>query len=167
MVKKHFKISISIEKRLILHLANHIDLRDSFEVSAAVTQQGIADAIGIHFEHIPRALKNLLIEGVVYERKAHVKEFYRRKKIYFLTTKGIEYANEITQWFDNKSIHIHTLEGEIREIKFKQLKEFLNFKLNPLDAYKYSSESKHGIIDLNQVQHDKNQLNLAHGLKID
>jgi tetratricopeptide (TPR) repeat protein len=160
------RIPLSIEKRIILYLANYIDLRDSYEGNAAITQQGIAEAIGIHYQHVPRSLKTLLKDELVYERKTHVIGFQRRKKIYFLTSNGIKYSNEIIKWFENKKILIKNYDNEIREIKFYQLKDKLNFKLNPLEAYKYSLASKNNIIDLNQILSDRKQSGLTFNINL-
>jgi tetratricopeptide (TPR) repeat protein len=166
-VTDKFRLSISIQKRILLHLSEYIDSRDSFEVASAVTQQGIADAIGIRLEHVSRSLKRLVHEEYIHKRSAHIKGDYRRKKAYFLSNRGMRYAQEINDEYKPKKLLIRTTEGELREIKFSKLDTFLDFKIKLLEIYRYSSLSKNGIIDLKQIISDKRKVDSTIGLGSD
>ena len=112
-----YKISISIQKRVLLHLAEYINSKDAFEVDYAISQPGIAEAIGIRLEHVSRSLKKLLDSGEIECRSAHIKGIFRRKRIYNLTQKGHAHVEEIKRWFNEKLIVVRDFDGEIKEIK--------------------------------------------------
>jgi tetratricopeptide (TPR) repeat protein len=129
-------------------------------VDNAITQAGIAKAINIRLEHVSRAVKNLDEKGFLYIRTGHVRGLLRQKKAYFLTANGIFYANDIKRQFNEKLILICTLDGELREIKFNQLNDFINIKLTPLDVFEFASKSDKNIIDLKKVIEDRRFSNI-------
>jgi predicted transcriptional regulator len=157
---KKFKISIPVEKRIILHLLDYIKLRNTIEGSDAITQQGIAKATGIRIEHVSRSVKRIKTSGYVFVRSTYIKEINRHKKAYFLTKEGISYAKEIKSWFDKKSILIRTLDNEIREIKFYEIDKFVNFRIKPLDVIKYASKSNDWILDLRNILRNRNNMDI-------
>ncbi len=150
MIKK-LKISLPIRKRIILHLKNYVNYKDAFEVDNTITQEGIAKAINIRLEHVSRSVKRLVDNDYLYFRSTHIKSLNRRKRAYFLTVKGIEYANEIINEIENNLIHIRTLKDEIREIKVNQLKKFIDFQIKPLEIFNYINSSEDNVLDLKQI----------------
>jgi DNA-binding PadR family transcriptional regulator len=148
MIKK-YKISLSVEKRIILHLAENMKYKDKYEVTDNITQQGIALAVCIRHEHVSRSVLKLQNEDLIFVRSALINEVQRHKKAYFLTQKGLKYANEIKKWFDNKSILIRNYDNELREKKFYEIRKEL--KLKPLEVYKYIINSKECLLDFNQI----------------
>ncbi|MFW9879406.1 MAG: AAA family ATPase, partial [Candidatus Thorarchaeota archaeon] len=130
-------------------------------MDSTVTQQGIADAIAIRLEHVSRSLKKLVSNDYIYVRSSHIKGEYRRKKAYFLSIKGLSYVQEVIDGYKNKKLLIRTLEGELREIKYSELEDFLDYKIKLLEVYRYSSLSKNGIIDLKQVISDRRKPEFA------
>ena len=80
-----FRISISVEKRIILHLTDYIENKNKTEVVNDITQFGIANAVAIRLEHVSRSVKRLVVDGSVFVRSAHIRGLNRRRKAYFLT----------------------------------------------------------------------------------
>jgi DNA-binding MarR family transcriptional regulator len=164
LMMKKYRISISIEKRIILHLADYIENKNKTEVVIDITQFGIANSMAIRIEHVSRSVIKLVEDGLLFVRSTPIRGLNRRKKAYFLTKKGIGYAKKIKDWFGDKSILIRNLDDEIREIKFKHLKNLLNYEIKPLEAYKIISVSDEGIIDLKKmmsIRDNEFELNLA------
>ncbi|MGC8912733.1 MAG: tetratricopeptide repeat protein [Thermoplasmata archaeon] len=89
------RIKLTAGEKVLLHLYEYTKYVDHFEVPYAVTQDGIADAVGILRSHVPRTLKGLIDRGYIEEKLAHVIGSERRRKVYFLTTPGIAYAKKI------------------------------------------------------------------------
>jgi len=148
-----FKISLTVQKRILLHLLEYINNEDGFEVDNNIIQQGIANSLGIRLEHVSRSVNRLIKDKQVYYKSIHIKGIPRRRKAYFLTTKGIEHSKEIKKWFENKIIFVRTPDNDIQKIKFYQLKKILNFKIKPMEIFNYMSND--GIIDLKQFSLDK------------
>ncbi|WP_455392790.1 tetratricopeptide repeat protein [[Eubacterium] cellulosolvens] len=150
-MKKNFKFSIPVQKQILLYLADFVKYKEAFEVDNAITQQGIAEVIGIRIEHVSRALKTLIDDGYLSVRSAHIQGINRKKKAFFSTEKGLKQAYDIKNWLNNKSILIRDLNGELIESSFKVLEKALDYKLKPLELFKYVSTSNEGIIALPQV----------------
>ncbi len=90
-------ISIPVEKRIILHIMEYSKYETQFEVPFAISQEGIAQAIGIRRDNIPRAMKELKVSGLVNEKVARVAGVYRRRKVYFLTEQGFKYIRGLKE----------------------------------------------------------------------
>lgn len=150
-MSKKYKISLSIEKRIILHLSNYNRYRTKLIVTNEVSQQGISNAAGIRLEHVSRAIKKLIQDDFIYMRNTRILEADRIKKAYFLTKNGKQYALRIKEWFRNKKILIRTLNGELREIRFSKLKDFINAKIQPLEIYNIAARFKDNIVDLKKI----------------
>ena len=150
MSPKTVGFSISVEKRIILHLVNCTHYIDRFEVGEEITQKGIADILQIRVTHVSRALKRIEMEGLLFKRKAIVKNRDRRMKTYYLTKKGIEYGNAVKAQMTNQSIYILTNDGELRETKLWEIEKLYGIKIDPLTAYTLTL--KKGMIDLSHLK---------------
>ena len=80
---------LTVNEKILIHLSDFISFRDEFNVPLDVTQDGIAEALGIRLNHVPRAVKSLLATGKISERTASVSGIKRRRKTYFLTESGL------------------------------------------------------------------------------
>jgi DNA-binding MarR family transcriptional regulator len=85
----------TVNERVLLHLREHSIAGDMGDYPPALTQEGIAEAIGIRPNHVPRAVRRLCSEGLVEERSAHVGGFARKRKVYILTQGGHAVAEEV------------------------------------------------------------------------
>ena len=65
-------IQITAKEKIALHLLNYFEIDDLSELPLAVSQEGIASAIGIEQKHVPRVLKKLKEDEYIHEEKAHV-----------------------------------------------------------------------------------------------
>ena len=84
----------------------------------------------------------------------------RRRIAYLLTKRGIVFANELIESFKNKIILVRTLKNELKEIKLRQMEEYLGFYVSPLMVYKHFQRSKNNenVIDLKQIKADKKKI---------
>ena len=83
-----------VQERILLHLLDYSDFKDSIEVPFALSQMGIANAVAIARSNVPRAIAGLKDQGILVERQAHVKGVSRKRKAYFLTDSGVSLARE-------------------------------------------------------------------------
>ncbi len=83
---------LPVRDRMMLHLFDFIRFRDSFESPLELTQAGITKAVGIRASHATQYLKPLLSDGMVEEETRHIVGKPRRRKVYFLTPKGRQWA---------------------------------------------------------------------------
>lgn len=93
----------SVQERIILHLDRYNVFREHFLIPQHITQTGIARAVGIARNHVPRAMGPLKEGRIVLEKKARVEGSDRRKNVYFLTEKGLESVKNLRVELDIKS----------------------------------------------------------------
>jgi len=89
------RLVISPNERIILHLLEIDKHRDSLEVPIDASQEGMVQRLDIQVHSISRSLASLQIEGIVYDRLAHVRGAPKRRRAYFLTEKGRQMAQNI------------------------------------------------------------------------
>lgn len=85
-------------ERLVLYLhgkAVYVSEGGLVFASPDITQEGIAKALRIGRNNVPRLIRPLVEEGYVQEWKARVKGLERRRKVYTLTWKGEQLIREI------------------------------------------------------------------------
>jgi len=84
---------VTVNERLLVHL------REAWVGSPAApptsTQEGIARALGIRENHVSRAVRTLLREGLVEQETARVRGEIRKRKVYALTSNGRSLADRL------------------------------------------------------------------------
>ena len=83
-----------VQERILLHLLDYSDYKNSVEVPFSLSQMGIANAVAIARSNVPRAIAGLKDQGLLIERQAHVKGVSRKRKAYFLTESGKTLAED-------------------------------------------------------------------------
>ena len=89
--------SFTVHERVILHLNRFSSLQSHYLIPGTITQDGIASAVGIARNHVPRAISSLKGRGLLIENKARVEGFDRKKKVYFLSERGRGKARELKE----------------------------------------------------------------------
>lgn len=121
-------IVVSRRDRLLLHLDSLERFRDAVEVPLAASQEGIAKRLGMQVHNVSRALKSLQTEGLVLERLAHVRGAVRRRRAYFLTTKGRNAVRDIISDILGKEVIVID-EGLTKEMTVARLEESVKASL--------------------------------------
>ncbi len=110
---------LRIQEKILLHLYDYRKYVDRYEYPIQMTQQGIAEAVGISVTHVPRNIKKLLEEGLVESKKGHVPGKKKRLTIYFLTHRGIQEAKKIIEEINKEEVEIGTERFTVEELKKK------------------------------------------------
>lgn len=111
-MNKNPMAALTVEKRMLLNALNYINYESKFEVPFFLTQEGIAERIGIRRDNVPRAMKKLRKQGLFYEKVVHVEKLKRKRKVYFLTKEGIDFAYKIKEDLESTEIGVETENGE-------------------------------------------------------
>jgi len=90
---------LSVAHKVLLHLSRIRTDRESDVAPREASQEGIAESVGMLRSHVPRAVKELLGEGLVEEDKRHVREGDKRVKVYIITPKGYAEVKRIERDF--------------------------------------------------------------------
>src|SRR6266571_9118774 len=86
---------LTIQERILLHLASFSPAREAYTVPREVTQAGMSAALGIRVAHASREVRKLVEASLVEERDAAVVGARRHQKAYFLTAPGAQAAQKM------------------------------------------------------------------------
>jgi DNA-binding MarR family transcriptional regulator len=140
------KSLLTVNEKMVLHLKRYDRYYDDFIVPPEVSQNGIAGALGTSQNHISKAAKKLLAVKAITSRLARVDGEPRRKKVYFLTSKGFEIAQDIQSKLTQKVLVIRDRHGMLQKILFKDLDHFLQGQGSGLELI--LKAGREGILDL-------------------
>ncbi|RJU93396.1 MAG: hypothetical protein DWC03_04990 [Candidatus Poseidoniales archaeon] len=129
-----------VQERILLHLLDYSDYKDSIEVPFALSQMGIANAVAIARSNVPRAIAGLKDQGILVERQAHVKGVSRKRKAYFLTDSGVGLANETWERLSNFPVRCILDDQPPVATTLGGAKSILPFEMRPVDIIRYIDE---------------------------
>ena len=141
-----------MQERILLHLLDYSDYKDSIEVPFALSQMGIANAVAIARSNVPRAIAGLKDQGILVERQAHVKGVSRKRKAYFLTDTGISLANETWERLSEFPVRCILDDQPAVETTLNGAKSVLPFEMRPVDIIRYIDE--HNCLDVRNLSAD-------------
>ncbi len=130
---------LRIADRILIHLYDYRVYEDRYEYPLEITQQGIAEKVGISTAHVPRNIKKLVEAGLIYTKKGHVTGKKKRVTVYFLTARGIAEARKIIDEIETIKIDVGNQTYTIKDLK----------KILPLSLLEIIQKIENGeIIDL-------------------
>lgn len=89
---------LTLPEKVLLHLYRyrHISETEDFVIPNELTQNGIAEALGISRSHASILVSNLVEDGRVVCRKGRVKGSEKNtRKVYFITPLGCDHCRKI------------------------------------------------------------------------
>lgn len=122
------RLSLTTEERILLFLSEFKGMEDRFELPLALTQKSIAFAAGIHRKHVSRYLDELVADGSLSERKAHIEGMKQRMLAYYLGTKGWERAGRIREFLSSVRVPIR-VEDQVREMTLDEIDKATSVRL--------------------------------------
>lgn len=159
------KALITNKDMVVLHLSTFTNrYQDSPDVPLEITQVGIADAIGVTRQNVPRTINALLSEGMIDAWKAHVIGFKLKRAAYRLTSQGISYASGIRDKLSVKVIEVSSPEGT-RWHYIKDICDTLPVKVRLIDIVRETKYSKLNLENLlvKEMQTKKQFLDYSNG----
>ena len=141
-----------VQERILLHLLDYSDFKDSIEVPFALSQMGIANAVAIARSNVPRAIAGLKEQGILVERQAHVKGVSRKRKAYFLTDSGVLLASETWEQLSEFPVTCVLDEQPAVSTTLGSAKSVLPFEMRPVDIIRYIDE--HNRLDVRNLSAD-------------
>ena len=134
------QFKLTIEDGILLHLLHYSSYRDEFEVPYNITQPGIAEAIGIRRSHVSYVIKGLKIKGFVDEKIAHIPNMVRKRKIYFLTGSGMDYAIKLRNNVEQRSVGLIEIQGDTKRMKLSEVNKQLSTRVPLLQLFNLISK---------------------------
>ena len=141
-----------VQERILLHLLDYSDFKDSIEVPFALSQMGIANAVAIARSNVPRAIAGLKDQGILVERQAHVKGVSRKRKAYFLTDSGVLLAGETWERLSEFPVRCILDDQPAVSTTLGGAKSVLPFEMRPVDVIRYIDE--HNCLDVRNLSAD-------------
>lgn len=121
---------VDAKDRTLIHLKDYQNHQHSMVVPYEITQGGIADSIGITRGHLTQVINRMYEDGLVVEKVRHVEGTSRRRKVYFISPKGIELEQKLREELESQEIVLITSQ-ERKRMKIKDIGMHLQTE-NPL-----------------------------------
>ncbi len=118
---------LNVNDRVLLHLSRFASDIPPETHPQEATQAGIAAAVGISRTHVPRAVKNLMKDGLAEECQGRVEGHERRMSVYIVTAEGLRRAEEL--WTQMADVPLSVMTGDTKAtMSGKQIEERLGKK---------------------------------------
>jgi flagellar biosynthesis GTPase FlhF len=131
---------IPVKNRIIFHLLDHNTPKYDYDVLNALTQKGIAQAVGTSQSHISDTIKKLVINDRICEQIGRVNLWKKKQRYYLLTEEEKGNARKLKKELSNLQITIKQPNDAERAIKLKDIvpymeKEEICIGITELDIY--------------------------------
>lgn len=136
---------VDAKSRTLLHLKKYQKYRNQIEVPYQITQSGIADEIDISRGYLTQVINDMCEEDLVVEKVCHVKGASRRRKVYFLSSSGLQKGEEIRRSLETEIIDLKTKDGS-KEVKLGNIGKHIGKEMDLLKAV--ISVDSNGVLDL-------------------
>nr|AGF93617.1 archaeal ATPase family [uncultured organism] len=134
MVKK-----FTAKDKVLVHILSYYGIENTYTQPVEITQEGIAESVGLRQNTVSYAVRNLVKEGLLYDETHRIKGKKQKRKAYYLTEDGVEKAEKIKEEMKNTPIKVN-IDGEEKEIKIGQINTYLKTNFSVIDIIKKSSE---------------------------
>ncbi len=116
---------LTVADRILLHIFPHHRLRGRYDCPLALTQDGVAQALGLARAHVALELKKLEEKGLAECAVAHVTGGRARRKVYFPTPQGVERVLELRGRVLATEVPFIDAQGSPRSASVEKLLELL------------------------------------------
>ncbi|MFQ6128431.1 MAG: hypothetical protein ACE5QW_05970 [Thermoplasmata archaeon] len=142
----------TVRDRILIHLLDYTKHRHLAEAPFETTQAGIAEVISALRSHVSMVLASLIDLGMVEERLSHIGGEVRRKKAYFLTSKGLSEAEQTREKFLKTPVVVY-VDGNMEEVEIGDIDEILGGTYYLVDILVSVDET--GVLDLEALTGQK------------
>ncbi len=112
--------SLTSKDRVLLYLSDYPRMEARYELPSELAQESIASSTGIQRKHLPQYLKDLIGDGLVVQRKAHMKGMKQRMSGYYLSPNGFVRSRELRERIGDLVVPVgmngKTVRMKVREI---------------------------------------------------
>jgi len=112
--------TLTSKDRILLYLSDFRDMQERYELPSDLIQQSIAYGTGVQRKHLSQYLDDLLSEGMITERKAHIQGMKQRMNGYYLSSIGFQKASHIRDRISQIMVKIK-IDGSSRAMKVSEI----------------------------------------------
>ncbi len=120
----------TVKEKIIIHLSRFHPLKyEGGPVPYYVTQDGIAEAVSASRNYVAVVIGRMEKkgEGLVFSDTRHVRA-QKKRKVYFLTSKGFEAAQEIIKKYRNRTVRVITGDRKVIHVPFRDISKYIGEK---------------------------------------
>ena len=128
------KVSVAVQDRILLHLAEHIAQNDRYVVGFELTRPGIAEACAQHPPNVSRTMRTLIRDEKVTEHTRTVRGEDRRQKTWQLTKQGLDVAERLSKALGSTKVLLRDQNGELLEVEASEAPARLSAEISLLQV---------------------------------
>ncbi len=124
--------ALTSKERILLYLSEFTNMDERFELPSGLTQESVSLGTGIQRKHLSQYLKDLLGDGLIQERKAHIQGMRQRMNGYYLTPGGLSIAKNLRAKVEQCVVPVHNL-GKVTEMKVADIDDLTSHHIKLCD----------------------------------
>ena len=141
--------TLTSKERILLYLTDFRDVENRFELPADLIQQSIAYGTGIQRKHLSQYLSDLIDEGLIIERKAHIQGMKQRMNGYYLSTNGYPRAMALRTRIGDEIVPVMQ-NGNRREMKVSDIDDATSIHITLCDIVREAIVG--GVLDISVLE---------------
>jgi hypothetical protein len=141
--------TLTSKERILLYLTDFRDVENRFELPADLTQQSIAYGTGIQRKHLSQYLSDLIDEGLVMDRKAHIQGMKQRMNGYYLSANGYSKGMSLRKRIGDEIVPV-SQSGKIREMKVSDIEDATSIHITLCDIVREAIAG--GVLDISVLE---------------
>lgn len=120
----------TVKEKILLHLRGYEDYIKKKSVPEDISQEGIADALNVSKGHVSKVIHRMKnSDKILFKEKVrHIDGLKRKRKVYFLTSKGFKKSEEIKNRLLNDEINI-IHEDTVQKLSLKEVQNLFDYEL--------------------------------------
>ncbi|MBU0685330.1 MAG: hypothetical protein ABIE25_08060 [Thermoplasmatota archaeon] len=141
--------ALTSKERILLYLTDFRDVENRFELPADLIQRSIAYGTGIQRKHLSQYLSDLIDEGLIIERKAHIQGMKQRMNGYYLSTNGYPRAMALRKRVGDELVPVKQ-NGKIGEMKVSDIDDATSIHVTLCDIVREAIVG--GVLDISVLE---------------
>lgn len=128
-------INLTSKEKILVYLLEYYGKNDSYALPVGITQEGIAEEVGLKQNTVSYAVRNLVKEELVTEETRRIKGKKQKRKAYFLTEEAVDKAQELKEKISNTPVEVK-IDGKNKEIKIGDINTYFHLNLSLIEIVK-------------------------------
>jgi hypothetical protein len=133
--------TLTSKDRILLYLSDFRDMQERYELPSDLVQQSIAYGTGVQRKHLSQYLDDLMSEGMIVERKAHIQGMKQRMNGYYLSASGYQKACQIRDRISAIVVKVK-IDGASREMRVSEIDESTSVHITYCDIVREAMQGQ-------------------------
>jgi len=130
---KRESIPLITREWVLIHLSSYSKFQDDRLIPVEASQSGICEELDLSQSALSEALHEIISKGFIEEEKRYVKGFPDRRKVYFLTKKGVEEKDRLMNGLTKLKVKVRNDAGYLVEISLGDVSRHLGRKYSLME----------------------------------